>query len=391
MKIFFDLTATHKENPDSKAFYTKVYEIVGKWWEQAVWIKDDRAIATQTIKEQQRAGNIPKYNFPKGEHVGDYDLLVHTHMAPTDGGTLAWAGPLYRHPTNDRPITGEAAVCWFGHRNFMKSCDHVNAAVATLVHEFGHVMYFISLKDYHPHYVTWSNIRSTFLWTGPEARNRGNMFYKCPKSNELKGLPLQTMTPRIEEGAHFQENFFDDELMTPFSGTEPEKVSPMMLGLMEDTLWYKADYSKVELYSHQIGQSSKCDEAEKCPTKYCKIGTENFVTSDYRGLGYCSSDDNGCPIENKYANRDCSKPHAWDKEFLSYGADYSKKSILVEGTFLKWDRDGQSYNEVNVLSVQAFCDSTDFNQYFMKFNNFKLDRESFEHKGEIVVKCEEEG
>jgi len=72
--------------------------------------------------------------------------------------------------------------------------------------------------------------------------------------------------------------------LTPYAGDEPEKVSPMLLAFMEDTFWYKADYSYVENYTYNKGNKQACSQKVLCPKiPKCKDGAKNFVTSDYKG------------------------------------------------------------------------------------------------------------
>merc|ERR1711881_353006 len=106
------------------------------------------------------------------------------------------------------------------------------------------------MKQYHPHFVKFDHEKKAFLWTGYQTRLRAKEFYGC-KLNQMKGIALQNMGGK--PGAHWSESTMHDELMTPYSGKEPEKVSPMMLAFMEDSFWYKADYSYVENYLHNIG------------------------------------------------------------------------------------------------------------------------------------------
>ena len=114
IKIYFDMTQLFKENPSRKAFYEKVYDIVGNWWHQALWVRDDKSQIAPEIKYMIDEGYISPFNFKKGKKVTEFDLLIHNKMAKDEGGTLAWAGPYIRHPGSQRPITGQAAVTWFG-------------------------------------------------------------------------------------------------------------------------------------------------------------------------------------------------------------------------------------------------------------------------------------
>ena len=51
MKIWFDLTQLKKQNPSYANFYQKVFDLTGKWWESAVWIKDDKGDLPQVLEK----------------------------------------------------------------------------------------------------------------------------------------------------------------------------------------------------------------------------------------------------------------------------------------------------------------------------------------------------
>merc|ERR1712159_826160 len=167
------------------------------------------------------------------------------------------------------------------------------------------------------------------MWSGLHVRERASKFYGCDLAH-TKGIAIQNMGGK--PGAHWSESTMADELMTPYSGVEPEQVSPMLLAFMEDTFWYKSDYSMVENYRHNIGDKRACEQKTLCPEKpLCKIGTSNFITSDYKGMGYCNKDSNGCAIEVKYSNMDITKPKPKqpappkpqsDAEFVSNAKEY---------------------------------------------------------------------
>lgn len=322
IKIYFDLTKLNSDLREhwkgnsrvyraKKAFYKKVFNVTRSWWEQAVWIKDDHRVATKEIKDQIDAGNIDPFHFQKGKGIADYDMLIHAHMTPNDGGTLAWAGPLYRHPDNQRPITGEAAVCYFGDKNFFAGSDRLNRAIGTIVHEFGHALAFIQLQEFHGHYTAWNPKRKTWVWSGPTAVKNYNTYLDCDTATDGHRAPhlnLQMMS-RTEAGAHWQEVAFADELMTPFAGQDPETLSPMTLGLIEDTKWYKANYRMTENYHHNFKNNKFCHQKQltACPDPpVCAPNTDGFVTSDFKGIGYCERDESNCWKETKYSNRDTS-------------------------------------------------------------------------------------
>lgn len=383
------MTEICKQNAKKCAFYTKVFKIVGNYWQQGLMINDDKAASTKYLKSQMKEGNIDNHGDPDWEKN---DMMMKVKMAPTDGGTLAWAGPLYRHPVSQRPITGETAVTEYGDKNFEQSADPTNSAVATLIHEVEHAMHFIELKEMHPHYVQYSKEANTYLWTGPTALKNAHKYYGCDEKVAIKGIPLQVMKQPTEKeegevGAHWQEAYFDDELMTPFSGKEPEMMSPMTLGAAEDTKWYKASYRFIEPYKTNKGYSDKCKNLRSCPkTQICKPGTSDFVTSDYQGVGYCDKDDNQCDVEVKYENRDVHRPSLWGNEYLQYGAAYGRSSIVQQGLFYKWEKDAESYDTVENVSVEANCNH-DHNAYTLEFNEFEYHPETSTHHGDIRVTC----
>jgi hypothetical protein len=207
-KIYFDLRKLNKQNPKRKDFYAKVFKIVGQWWEQAVWINDSIKKKNELIEQAVDAKYITK---PEGKKKDwkKYDLYVEVKMAPTDGGTLAWAGPLYRHPVSQRPLTGDCGITQFGDQNFLAASDSVNRAVGTIIHEFGHVMAYISYGDIQKHYTKWDKKLNSWVWTGPVARRHAADYYGC-SANDIKGILLQTMQDG-SVGAHISEPIFSDE------------------------------------------------------------------------------------------------------------------------------------------------------------------------------------
>merc|ERR1712086_750981 len=84
-----------------------------------------------------------------GKRISDYDLLIRVFLCPNKGNALAYAGPFLRHPTSQRPVTGTVCILPYGDANFKKAKDSVNRAVGTVVHEFGHVISFISWDRSH--------------------------------------------------------------------------------------------------------------------------------------------------------------------------------------------------------------------------------------------------
>lgn len=160
----------------------------------------------------------------------------------------------------------------------------------------------------------------------------GAKFYNCSKS-KFKGMPIETFQGGVI-GAHWSEVHVNDELMSPISGEIAEKVSPMTMALFEDTNWYKANWQFVEHFTFRKGEG--CAMLYSCPsTPACETGGDDFIISDFKGVGYCSSDSNDCAREVMYTNRNCMKPAGWGDRFSQFGASYDENCVVVQGQFIR--------------------------------------------------------
>jgi len=334
MNIFFDMSSINNDlnsqgATDRVAFYKRVFDATGNWWEGALQVNDNRSKIWSHIKRY--APNYQRelgFKFDSSHKPESYDLLIRVFWCPSNGNALAYAGPFLRHPTSKRPVTGTVCVLPYGDKNFKTASDSVNRAVGTMIHEFGHVISFISFQRFHSHLLKANNEIGTYMFTGKNVVEKARKYYNCPS---LSGVPLQYKDGKV--GGHWSEVYLGDELMTPTTGADAEKVSPMTLALCEDTKWYKADYTFAENYNFNKGAGCKVF-GNTCPSPaICKIGSQGFVTSDYKAVGYCSQNGRGCARERKYSNMDCMKGANWGKDALKYGSSYGSNCVLAEGKF----------------------------------------------------------
>lgn len=385
IKIHFDLTGSesvlNNNNMSSRVqFYRKVYDCTGEWWSQALQINDSRS---RMVDQLNARGKSNYYKgFRSGQDYTDYDLLIQTKFENNNGNALAWAGPVDRHPDTQRPITGTCTTCPFGDSNFKTAKDSVNRATGTMIHEFGHVIAFISFQNYHERYLGYSNTIKLVLWTGPAVKEKGKTYYNC-SSSQWSGLPMQTnnyTNGTHAPGGHWSETFLGDEIMTPTTGHDPERVSPMSLALCEDSGWYKPDYSFSERYVYNKGKG--CAWTTSCPSPAkCTAGSSGFVVSNYKGIGYCGSDANGCAKESTYSNRDCMQGDNWEKDYANkYGAIFGGNCVVVKGKFVA----SSGYYQATTVG-QAQCNSSG-SSYTLEFNS-SLNNSS----GNIKVTCSSAG
>ena len=367
IKIFFDMTSIEEDlgnngMSDRIQFYRKVFENTGEWWGGAMKVNDDRSkIAPQLRRYARRYSREVGFQMG-GKRMEDYDLLIRVFLCPNKGNALAYAGPFVRHPVSQRPISGTTCILPYGDANFKKAKDSVNRAVGTVIHEFGHVISFISWDRYHKNCLKLDRSINKYKWTCNKVLEVAKTHYGC---RNLDGVPLQNLNGQL--GGHWSETFLSNELMTPTTGADAEVVSPMTLALCEDTKWYKANWSYSENYLY--GKGAGCNffgKSCKSPA-ICRKGTSGFVTSDFTGVGYCTSDDRGCAKEVKYSNRNCKNATGWSSNDLKYGASYGANCAVFSGRF-KRASNGYIYTG-SKASLQAECSNSN-SSYVVTFKKF---------------------
>lgn len=387
LSIYFDMTNINSNlrsnsMSDRVAFYDKVFKIVGQWWGGALKVNDDRSKIQPQVARYANNGSDFQYDISSSQQ-SQYDLLIKVKLCSNNGNALAYAGPLVRHPDTQRPVSGTVCVLPYGDSNFKAADDSVNRAVGTIIHEFGHIISFISWQNYQAHNLVVDNTINRYKWKGAKVIEVAKVHYGC--SGNFGGVPLQNNNGQL--GGHWSETFLSDELMTPTTGADPERVSPMTLALCEDSGWYKPDYSYTENYTY--GKNNGCTFTTACPSPgLCTIGASGFVVSTRKGVGYCNQDSQGCAQEHTYSNRDCMKGTDWPSEYATrYGATYGGNCVIVDGEF-KAPGNGYIYTG-RQISVQAAC-SNSRTSYTLTFRNFRLNS-SGTKSGDATVTCASAG
>ena len=172
LNIYFDMSSINSDLSSQGAsdripFYKKVFEITGAWWGGALKVRDDKSKIKSTI--ERSASRYPRelgFNFAGSAKMEDYDLLIRVFLCANNGSALAYAGPFVRHPDSQRPITGTVCILPYGDSNFKRAMDSVNRGAGTVIHEFGHIIAFISFDRYHRDKVTLDRTINKYKWTG---------------------------------------------------------------------------------------------------------------------------------------------------------------------------------------------------------------------------------
>jgi len=333
LSIFFDLTELNKSLVAANLreripFYKDVFAAVGGWWSDAVKVNDNKSVIAQTIASNFRRGGeyANKYlNFQMGgANQSHYDLLLKVMWAQSepDSTALAYAGPILRHPTSQRPITGQCVVTSYGNGNW-RGNSALTQAAGTIIHEFGHVISFISWQRYQAKNIEINRELNSWVWKGANVLKYARAYYGCPN---LTGVPLQTGTDG-RPGGHWNEQYLGNEIMTPTTRGGGDLFSNMSLALAEDSGWYQPDYSMAENF--QFRKNSGCNWG-KCMSS-CNT---NGPTIDQQVYGFCSRNPNsGCSAVVGYSNRKCHEAESWNSSYTAAGASYGSSCSIITGRF----------------------------------------------------------
>jgi hypothetical protein len=225
----------------------------------------------------------------------DADFIIFVTARGTDATTLAWAA-YCRMLNSGRPYAGQVN---FGPVNLDPSPAALDAQVATAVHEILHALgfssssfaYFKAADGSSAVGSTTSNgvARSTIKTA--KVLDKARQHYGC---TTLAGVPLEEGGSAGSAGSHWESRVAFDEIMNP-RGTTYYTVSEMTLALMEDSTWYKADYSSA--FGFQWGRNQGCTFVDGS----CSLWTRG-------GGGYfCETNGApGCYMGSKYHKASCN-------------------------------------------------------------------------------------
>merc|ERR1711957_1000256 len=195
-------------------------------------------------------------------------------------------------------------------------------------------------------------------------------------------------------GAHFNEAIMADELMTPYAARDGGRASELTISLLEDTKWYKGDYTRAEHWTTLKGQGCNAVQGGACPSPSpCTPGGGVIITSDFKALASCSKNANGCNIERKYEDRVCTSGKSWGIEDYELGHTYGGNCAVVK-TKIKFIYNGQGpYSfgaKALAMPVEAECNNGN-SSYNLIFKKFDIDASGKKTGKDAVVTCKEAG
>ncbi|KAE9588445.1 putative leishmanolysin [Lupinus albus] len=270
----------------------------------ADWFR--RALAVEPVKGSLRLSGysacgqdggvqLPHEYVEEGVSGADLVLLVTTR--PTTGNTLAWAVACERDQWG-RAIAGHVNV---SPRHL--TADAETLLSATLIHEVMHVLGF----DPHAfaHFRDDRKRRRNQVTEQVMDEKIGRMvtrvvlprvimhsrYHYAAFSVNFTGLELEDGGGRGTSGSHWEKRLMMNEIMTGSVDTR-SVVSKMTLALLEDSGWYKANYSMADCLDWGRNQGT---EFVTSPCNLWK-GAYHCNTTQYSGCTYNREAEGYCPI-----------------------------------------------------------------------------------------------
>ncbi|KAK7352359.1 hypothetical protein VNO80_17779 [Phaseolus coccineus] len=270
----------------------------------ADWFR--RALAVEPVKGNLRlsgysaCGQDGGVQLPRGyieEGVSDADLVLLVTTRPTTGNTLAWAVACERDQWG-RAIAGHVNVA---PRHLTAEAETLLSA--TLIHEVMHVLGF----DPHAfaHFRDERKRRRNQVTEQVMDEKLGRMvtrvvlprvvmhsrYHYAAFSGNFSGLELEDGGGRGTSGSHWEKRLLMNEIMTGSVDTR-SVVSKMTLALLEDSGWYKANYSMADRLDWGLNQGT---EFVTSPCSLWK-GAYRCNTTQFSGCTYNREAEGYCPI-----------------------------------------------------------------------------------------------
>ncbi|KAL3639226.1 hypothetical protein CASFOL_017133 [Castilleja foliolosa] len=289
---------------DDIAGEDKKYRLRKALGQTAEWFK--RALSVEPVKGNLRlsgysaCGQDGGVQLPREyveEGVADADLVLLVTTRPTTGNTLAWAVACERDQWG-RAIAGHVNVA---PRHLTAEAETLLSA--TLIHEVMHVLGF----DPHAfaHFRDERKRRRIQVTEQVMDDKLGRMVTRVvlPRvvmhsrhhygafSNNFTGLELEDGGGRGTSGSHWEKRLLMNEIMTGSVDTR-SVVSKMTLALLEDSGWYRANYSMADRLEWGRRQGT---EFVTSPCNHWE-GAYRCNSTQFSGCTYNREAEGYCPI-----------------------------------------------------------------------------------------------
>ncbi|KAJ1375731.1 Peptidase M8, leishmanolysin, partial [Sesbania bispinosa] len=277
---WYNCTSEDISGEDKKRRLHKALGQTADWFRRALAVepvKGNLRLSGYSACGQDGGVQLPRVYIEEG--VSDADLVLLVTTRPTTGNTLAWAVACERDQWG-RAIAGHVNVA---PRHLTAEAETLLSA--TLIHEVMHVLGF----DPHAfaHFRDERKRRRNQVTEQVMDEKLGRMAF----SGNFTGLELEDGGGRGTSGSHWEKRLLMNEIMTGSVDTR-SVVSKMTLALLEDSGWYKANYSMADRLDWGRNQGT---EFATSPCNLWK-GAYHCNTTQFSGCTYNREAEGYCPI-----------------------------------------------------------------------------------------------
>ncbi|KAK4276611.1 hypothetical protein QN277_014740 [Acacia crassicarpa] len=295
---WYNCTAEDISGEDKKRRLRKALGQTANWFRRALAVEPVKGylrLSGYSACGQDGGVQLPREYVEEG--VSDADLVLLVTTRPTTGNTLAWAVACERDQWG-RAIAGHVNVA---PRHLTAEAETLLSA--TLIHEVMHVLgfdphafsHFRDERKKRRNQVTEQVVderlgRAVTRVVLPRVVMYSRHHYGAFSEN-FTGLELEDGGGRGTSGSHWEKRLLMNEIMTGSVDTR-SVVSKMTLALLEDSGWYKANYSMADNLDWGRNQGT---EFVTSPCNLWK-GAYHCNTTQLSGCTYNREAEGYCPI-----------------------------------------------------------------------------------------------
>ena len=331
----------------------------------------------------------------QGTGVSDTDFVLYLSALSTSscsGGTLAYASQCVRDQ-DDRPVLGYANFCPSALSMDAEDWDDQHS---TAVHEILHALGFSE--------GSWALFRNddgsprtardsdglppevqTVCTDGSTQTVRAPSTGTVAVATDSNGIVTNTMvTPRVVSvaadtfgcpclagarlenqptnsgcyGSHWEQRNYMHTLMAS-TATHHAALSVLTLAAMEDSGWYKSNYSMAEplLWGRNAGcafVTGECITGDTAADGFCHEKGEVGCTPDHRALGYCNLEDSlSIPTQFQHFTDSAKGGTSIVADYCPYVTAYSNGKCSTASNAPANDHRGQSYGAGSSMCFQT--------------------------------------
>ena len=305
INILFDFSNIISQDPKKSIYIKTIIKLLKIKLEKIIMVQGEGII----LSFNNACDNTIKVEKTYEKDINS-DLIIFLDFSLTLN-TLATAIPCSIQKSDNRPIIGKISI---NSQKLQIKKNNIEKHTNILLHETMHILAFSpKIFENFKNQPAQKELQTQNTLKTPKLLETAKRHFNC---DSLKGVPLETEN-LSSKGIHFEKQKMGNELMTSNLSEFPA-LSKMTLAFLEDSGWYKVDYT----YSDKFywGEKKGCDFLEIfCDGKFrefCEKEEEDMevCSVDYRKKSVCTEFD-GCFFNEAREFMDCTKNSFFRKGF----------------------------------------------------------------------------